>query len=413
MRNATPGLNRNPQPVVAHGNLANMLSRLLSLPRELREHIWLLVCQKDAHSVSPFAFDLLRTCRLLSLELAPYLYESATIDLRHPRHVLQWISIVGAYNSSCVRRLVLKYSALDLNLGKIDRDDALDVWSSSLAVMPNLDYLIYHYEPSRPYKPYRYMGNLPDELPKLNSILKGATSPKLPMKGILNVNNYDDDVFEGESTGDRRYTHAVLAIYEPVPQINAKAFIKLLGFNSALSLEQNVTRLPPGFLAGHGLHLMRTYTMTEDPQNQSVALTYSRCNPSVPKVKPNLQLMFSNLPRLLYLRLGCPVVDSSFLRFLPTGIQTLDVAFKDGDPTNVARNLCQMRQRCPKLFTLAIVVSPLHDVYRLPDGGRAIDQQSAGEANIIHWEPFWAALRYVQSTEVKVWEGYGPGSKKW
>ena len=389
------------------------MSPLLNLPRELREQIWFLVCHKDTPSLSPSAYDLLRTSRQLSLELAPYLYESATLYLRHPRHVLQWISTVGTYNSSCIHRLVLKFSTLDLNLGKVDHDDALDVWSSCLAVMPNLDYLIYHYEPSRPYEPHWCKTDRPIGLPKLNFNLDVATSPKLPMKGILNVKNYDDDVFEGQSTGTRRFTHVELAIHEPLPGINAVTFIKSIGFDPALPLEQNVTRLPPGFLVSHGFHLTRTHTMTEEPQAQSVALTYSRRNSSIPKVKPDVPLMLSHLPWLLYLRLGCPEIDSTFLAFLPTGIKTLDVAFKDPDPANVARNLRLMRERCQKLYLVAIAVSPLHNVYRLPDGGRVIDQQSAGEAENSQWEPFWEALRFVQGTGVKVWEGDGPGSKRW
>lgn len=393
--------------------LSFTMPSIQELPRELREQIWSRVCEKETPPSIPHSiYDLLRTSRQFRFELAPHLYESVTLCLHRPRNVLHWIHTIGTYNSSCVRRLVLRFCALDSDVGKKNHDEALDVWSASFNVMPNLDYLVYHYEPSKPYDPHWYSSYKVTLLPNLDYAWKMATPVKLPKKGILNADNYDDDVFEGLSTSSRHFTHAVLAIHEPMPEMNATSFIKLLGMNSALTLPHNITCLPQGFLADHGLHLTRTYTMIEEPSQQSAALTYCRSNPLVPNSKPNLPLIFSNLPWLLYLRLGCSDVDSSFLAFLPKGIQTLDVTFKDRNPTKVASNLKRMRDRCQKLYTLAITVSPLHDLCDLPDGGRPIDQHSTGEANKSEWEPFWEALRFVQSTGVKVWEGEGPGYNK-
>lgn len=386
---------------------------LLELPRELREQIWSLVCEKGSLPTFPCsAYDLLRTSHQLNSELAPYLYESVTLRVRRPRNILHWVHTIGAYNSSCIRRLVLRFNTLDSDVGTKNHDEALDVWSASLNVMPNLDHLIYHYEPSKCYAPHWYSPDKVTLLPSPGYYGKPATSAKLPMKGILNADNYDDDVFEGSSPTSRHYTHAVLAIHEAMPRINATSFIKLLGLDSSMSLPHNITCLPQDFLAEHGLHLARTYTMIEEPSQQSAALTYCRKGPSVPKTRPNLPLIFSNLPWLLYLRLGCRYVDSSFLAFLPKGIQTLDVFFEDRDPAYVASNLRKLSARCPKLYTLAISVWPLHGFYNLPDGGRQIDQDSAGEPDKREWEPFWEALKFVQGTGVKVWEGEGPGSRK-
>ena len=390
-----------------------MLS-LLELPRELRDQIWVWVCHADLTLSSPSAYCLLRTCKQLNLELAPILYEFVTVYLRHPWQVLQWIGTIGAYNSSCIRRLTMKYSMLDLNSRKTNHDDALDVWSSALSTMPNLKYLTYHYDPSSLYVPhYRFNVNGSRALLNLKIHLNITTLPK---REIPDVNSRDGDAFQRPPMRDPRLTHAMLAVHEPVPQINCSSFMHLLGLNPALSIEQNVTRLPPGFLDGCGLQLRHTYTACsnwESLQNQSVTLTYSRLNSSISKVVLNVQLMLSNLPSLVYLRLGCQEVDSSFLAFMPADIHTLDVAFQDPDPAHVSRNLRLMRQRCPKLFTLAIAVSPLHDAYHLPDGGRAVNQHTTGEAGFSHWESFWEALRFVQSTGVKVWEGHGPGVKKW
>ena len=372
-----------------------MLS-LLELPREFRNQIWVRVCHADQTLSSPSAYCLLRTCKQLNLELAPILYEFVTVYLRHPWQVLQWIGTIGAYNSSCIRRLTMEYTMLDLDSRKTKNDDALDVWSSTLSMMPNLEYLTYHYDPSSLHVPhYRF---------------------NVPKREIPDVNSHDGDDFQCQPKRNPCLTHAMLAVHEPVPRINCGLFMYLLGLDPALSIEQNVTRLPPGFLAGCGLQLTRTYTaysLWAALQNQSMTLTYSRQDSTISKVKLNVQLMLTNLPSLLYLRLGCQEVDSSFLTFMPTDIHTLDVAFQDPDPANVARNLQLMRQRCPKLFTLAIAVSPLHDAYHLPDGGRAINQQTTGEAEFSHWESFWKALRFVQSTGVRVWEGHGLGVEDW
>lgn len=333
--------------------------------------------------------------------------------LRQLHHVISWVHTIGALNGSCIRRLVLKYWAVDQSSGNPDRGDALGVWYSALAIVPNLDFLIFHYEPSTIHAPSWSNSDLPVAFSELAVNLRAAKTPRTPQKCASIVNAYDEDVFEGQSMEARHFTHAAIAIREPVPEINAFSFIKLLGANPVIPFERNITGLPVGFLAGNDLQLMRTDCMTEEPQNHSVALTYSKQNTSWAHHSPNLRQIFANFPWLLYLRLGCPDVNSDFLRYLPAGLQTLDVAFKDPDPIRVAGNLLLLSQRCPKLFTLAIAVSPLHDVYRLPHGGRVIDQQSAGEADNNHWEPFREALRFMQSTGVKVWEGDGPRTRKW
>ena len=388
-------------------------SQLLNLPRELREEIWSFVCHKDAPSFGHSAYDLLRTCEQLRRELAPYLYESVTLYVRDNSQMLHWVAVVGTYNSSCIRRLVLRCAALDFSrLRGEELDKAFDIWSSSLAVMLNLCYLIYHYEPSKPYEPRWWKSERPIAPLKRNTNIDLMAVPQLTMKGPLDTSNYEDDTLQGYIRDTQDISHAVLAVDEPIPHINAISISKILGFNSDVPLEQNITRLPPDFLASQGLYLTRTCVMTDGLQKHTIALTYSKLHSWIPRVQPNFKLLFSNLPRLGYLRLGCPTADSTFLTYLPPEIRTLDVAFKDPDPANVARNLRQMRERCQNLYTLAIAVSPLHDEYRLPDGGRLIDQASAGGAGISHWEPFWEALRYVQSTGVKVWEGDGPSGER-
>ena len=383
---------------------------ILDLPRELRYQIWSYLCQQEAPRFSSHFYSLLRVCKTFSLELAPYLYATAVVYLHYPQQILRWVNAIGSYNSSCVRSLVIRFSSLESGF---DPKTDCDHWRASLFALYSLETLVYHYEPSR-----RYSRQIPEPeedypcrmTPNERFLEREGIQGlgRLPRKG-----SYDYDVLESlRAPHLQPITHAVLAIDEPMPEINMMSFMKLLSLDMKIPLPEGITRLPAKFLAGHGLELVRTYTMIEDPQQQSVALTY-RKQPSRNQVEtPNLQLIFSNLPRLLYLRLGCPNVDSSFLALVPVDVQTLDVSFRDSDPERVSRNLKIMRARCKRLFTLAIVVSPLHDIVEMPRGGRRIDQQSKDEDGVDEWEPFWDALRFIQGTSVNVWEGEGPRFKR-
>ena len=115
--------------------------------------------------------------------------------------------------------------------------------------------------------------------------------------------------------------------------------------------------------------------MIEDSHQHSLAITYRRQQSSYTAKPPNLKATFSNLPRLKYLRLGCCDIDSAFLTHLPPTVQTVDISFRDPIPERIARTSRHMCQRCEDLLTLAIAVSPLHDLVAMPDGGRQIDQR--------------------------------------
>ena len=374
----------------------------LNLPREIREEIWSYLFQEEAPRFPSHFYSLLRVCKTFSLELAPYLYATAVVHLLYPQQVLHWVSAIGSYNSSCVRTLVIKFSRLES--GSEPKDDR-NYWNASLLAMYNLATLVYHYEPSRD-SPQQSSG-LEEDYPCR------MTRDEQAMQRISRKGSYEYDVLENRPASHVwPITHAVLAIDEPMPEINMMSFTKLLSLDMKIPLAQSITRLPPKFFAGHGLELVRTYTMIEDLQQQSVALTYRKQASRAQVETPNLQLILSNLPRLVYLRLGCPSADSSFLTLIPLEVQTLDVSFRDLDPERISRNLRIMRARCKRLFTLAIVVSPLHDIIEMPDGGRRVDQESRDEDGVIEWEPFWDALRYIQGTSVNVWEGEGPRFKR-
>ena len=379
------------------------MASLLTLPLELREEIWSLVCCLDA------PFGLLRTNRQFCSELAPYIYKNVVVHLCSPHQILHWTRKIGTYNSSCVRNLTLKFSALNPKSDTLEHTTVSGIWSTSLEALCQLDTLIYYYEPSQHYS-QQCLGLKDDGACRFTTFERAME--KAGTHGLntrWTGHSHDHDILEDlPAAPSRPITHAILAIDEAMPEINERVFMKLLSVDMNSTFHRKVTSLPTSFFDDNHLELIRTYAMIEDPQQSSVALTYRKHHSSSFIKPPNLQIMLSNLPRLLYLRLGSPNIDSSFLKFLPLTIRTIDVSFRDPDPGRVSRNLEIMSRRCNELFTLAIAVSPLHDRFELPDGGRQIDQRSKGEEAISEWEPFWDALKHIQGTGVNVWEGDGP-----
>ncbi|CAL8582790.1 hypothetical protein XPA_008434 [Xanthoria parietina] len=391
---------------------------LLELPPELRDAIWAEVHRAACHGHGPLPYDILRTNKRIQLELAPYLYQTVIFHLYRPFQALHWIHTIGCLNRSCIRRLILKFSSIE---SKVPLDNASDIWSSALGSLPNLDTLTYEYDPANTNK--QDSTNPIEHHPALSSYFANAISlnPKI-RKGSSKHDDADGILSSTSTHKDRTITHAVLAIDDTIPEVLVLPFRSLLAINSSIPLEQNITGLPPGFLQEHQLHPSRTYLFIENPQRPSLTLSYRKA-PSSSHLShshppPNIPAMLSVLPRLLYLRLGCPTTNSNFLTHLPTTLQTLDVAFTDADPERVATNLNILHQRCEQLFTFAIAVSPLHDNNDLPDGGRQIKEgtpEHDEEDMRKEWMPFWKALRDIQATGVRVWEGEVPGfkSSKW
>ncbi|KAL9601388.1 MAG: hypothetical protein Q9219_002564 [cf. Caloplaca sp. 3 TL-2023] len=389
---------------------------LLGLPRELRDAIWTEVCNKHNLNQPRLTYDLLRVNKQFQQELAPYLYETVIFRLQRPYQALHWIHTIGPSHSSCIRRLVLKFSSIE---AKIPYDDASDIWSSFLLSLPNLNTLTYEYDPAKIFK--QHSTNSIEHHPAFCFRLEQALSLNPKASRGSSKHDHENGILSPYSKlKDRPITHAVLAIDDTIPEILVLPFRSLLQINANTPLEQNITGLPPGFLTRHHFHPCRTYLFVENPQCPSVTLTYRRTKTAPPgrptnTQTPNLPVMLSVLPRLVYLRLSCPTANSNFLTCLPKTLQTLDVTFTDPDPDRVAKNLHILHLHCEQLFTLAIAVSPLHDNTCLPDGGRPIRQgtpESCEEDLKKEWVPFWKALRDIQATGVRVWEGEGPGFKR-
>lgn len=412
------------------------MASLLSLPRELRDDIWEKAClsefppnvvinQNQSAPTSSYTppHRLLRTNRQIYHEATPYVYETTVVKLSHPYEALRWIHSIGTRNSACIRHLVLKFTSLSFENSK-DKHDALQIWSASLQLLPHLQSLTFNYEPREDGDDSRL--EPPEERPvptPSSPCAEVATLPEPETLKLQNSRSYDPEMRDlRPDFRFRSITHAVLAIHEPMPSILVLYFAKLLKLSSASSLEQNITCLPTDFLAGRGFYPTRTYALTQGPP--SIVFTYRKlaAPPQWPmRSSPKLDVLLSQLPQLSYLRLGCRHVDSSILAAIPAGIKTLDIAFTDPDPVQVADNLRKMRARCEQLFTLTIAVSPLHDESPTPsdddeeemesfESADAREQQLAEQAE--RWEPFWDALNHVQNTGVRVWEGEGAGFRK-
>lgn len=212
----------------------------------------------------------------------------------------------------------------------------------------------------------------------------------------------------------RPVTHAVMAMNEAIPPLLLQYFSKLLELSKQTSLEQSITGLPTSFFEDSGFYLARTYSFNEDPQNPAIIMSYGRQRQNqFSDPMSSLGTMLEQLPQLLYLRVGCRNIDSSFLAIVPMSILTLDVAFTDSHPKQVITNLKKMQERCKSIFTLAIAISPLHD-RELKDGVEEsfFDRHALTGKVVEEWTPFWDLLEEMRAGGLRVWEGEGPGFKR-
>lgn len=399
------------------------MATLLSLPRELRDDIWDRACHNQfppygvtTHSnmapESSRKYQLLLTNRQIYHEVAPYVYETTVVNLPHPHAALGWIHSIGTRNSTLIRHLFLKFGSLSFEQPQ-NRADVLKTWAASLQLLPNLQSLTFCYEPKEVKEP---RSGPVEERTSQDALVPREELHTLPEPETLkfqNGRNYDLEMQHLQPDYCfQSITHAVLAIHEPMPSILVLYFAKLLKLSSASSLEQTITCLPTDFLAGLGFYPTRTYALTDGPP--TIVFTYRKLDapPRRPVNSiPNLSLMLSQLPQLSYLRLGCHQVDSSILVAIPAGIKTLDIAFTDPNPCQVASNLQKMRLRCPQLYTLTIAISPLHDTPKLDDEeldeASIMEREARAEELTNFWKPFYEALSIISTNGLRIWEGEG------
>ena len=411
------------------------MANLMDLPLEIRDQIWAYLCYRadawcsegfggskyrdetKSDTSKPRSFhSYLRICRQACNEITPFLYQTVCINVCHPNEVIRWLGTIGARNSACIRHLVIRFSSLLLKFNE-ERfvSDRIKAWDSALRALPRLLSLTFDFEQDTNVS--MIWANLNDDMlihdPHVGNEL--AISATAWAKRLQQCPDGNAEDWEYRPDLQKRpVTHAVMAMDEAIPPVLLQYFSKLLELSNKTSLEQNVTGLPPGFFEESGFYLSRTYSFNEDPQRPSIYMSYGRhmqrrFNSHI----PSLHAMLDQLPHLLYLRVGCRNIDSSFLPFVPASILTLDVALTDNDPEQVAENLRIMRERCRGLFTLAIAVSPLHDRDIL-DGRDEIFFEKAilSKEMICRWEPFWESLEALRASGLRTWEGEGPGFKR-
>ena len=411
------------------------MAHLLRLPQELRDQIWAYACHReDAWCSEGFGVSrrptpppadtsksrslhrYLRVCRQIRDEVTPFLYQTVCINVCHPNEIIRWLGSIGARASACIRHLVIRFSSLLLkfNEERFVKDRKL-AWDAALRALPRLLSLTFDFEQSSDVS--MIWAALDDDMlvhdPHVGNEL--AISATAWAKRIRSGLSREIDTWEYQpSLSHRPVTHAVMAMDEAIPPLLLQYFSKLLELSSKTSLEQNVTGLPTSFFEQSGFYLARTYSFNEDPQNPSISMSFGRYRPrQFNSPMPSLRAMLGQLPRLLYLRVGCRNIDSSFLAFVPTSILTLDVAFTDKNPDRIVKNLQAMSERCKSLFTLAIAVSPLHDRELLDrTEERFFNRLTLSPKVVETWRPFWDALEFMKSSGLRVWEGEGPGFKR-
>ena len=367
----------------------------------------------SSNSGSPHSH--LRISRRTCDEITPILYRIVCVSLVHPNQLIRWLGRIGARNSACIRHLVIRFTSLLLkyNEEKYVKDRML-AWNAALRALPKLLSLTFDFE--RDPKVSMIWATLDDEMlvhdPVVGdelAISATAWAKKLKPKLSINAQAWE---YQPE-LGERPVTHAVMAMDEAIPPLLLQYFAKLLELSSKTSLEQNVTGLPPDFFDEAGFYLARTYSFNEDPENPSIAMSFGKRPPRPSSPLSGLRVMLDQLPHLLYLRVGCRNIDSTFLLHLPISIRTLDVAFTDTNPELIATRLRSMRERCKSLFTVAIAVSPLHD-RELSDGKEELffDRHSVSKDIKEAWTPFWTAMDELKAGGLKVWEGEGPGFRR-
>lgn len=339
----------------------------------------------------------------------------ACVSVVHPNQIIRWLGKIGARNSACIRHLVIRFTSLLLkyNEEKYLKDRIL-AWVAALRVLPKLLSLTFDFEPNP--KVSMVWAALDDDMLAHDPVVGNelAISATAWAKKLQPSLGSEAQKWEYQpELSNRPITLAVLAMDEPVPPLLLAYFDKLLELAPKSSLEQNITGLPADFFEKAEFYLARTYYFNEQPENPSIAMSFRRRSPTPSSPFSSLHVMLTQLPHLLYLRIGCRNIDSTFLLHLPPSIRTLDVAFTDTNPELIASRIRTMRERCKRLFTLAIAISPLHD-RELSDKTeeKFFNRQSMRKEILKEWAPFWDVLEGLKSSGMNVWEGEGPGFKR-
>ena len=131
--------------------------KLLELPWEIRDNIWIQCSTTDSTVLGPEAsiqytpdspFKMLSTCHMVHDELAHYLYGQPLFRFMSAHKTLEWMRTIGPHHSSQIRRISINIHASwnyrDSKHAK-NRKVGHQRWAEVLQAAPNLEELTFDY----------------------------------------------------------------------------------------------------------------------------------------------------------------------------------------------------------------------------------------------------------------------------
>ena len=331
--------------------------------------------------------------------------------------------MIGPRNSSCIRHLSIRFNHLLLEYSSESQlSERQRAWAAALKCMPELLSLTFEFKTAASSeKNDRYA--LDNDVTLLEELSESASAWSKILLPSFKRGQLPPISLSAQSlhwrTGLRSVQQVVVAIDEPVPPLLEKYFASRLGLRNGDSLELGITGLPMEFFPAQKFSLFSTYVMNntdDESRRPSTLMTYYKVgtDPASTALTSLKQSLLQT--EMQYFRLGCRHIDAAAMMDIPSicyDVYTLDVAFTDSNPNQVAQYLETTRRRCSRLYTFAIDVSPLHN--RDPDDDRKesfFKRENVSEDVQKAWQPYWKQLDELAAKGVRVWEGEGPGFRR-
>lgn len=264
---------------------------------------------------------ILQTCRRICHEVTPFLYETVCVSIVHPNQAIRWLSSTGARNSSCILHLVTRFISLLL---KYDEEEYVkqrtSAWHAALHKLLSLTFDL-----QQDSNVSTIWGTFDDNMLEREMIVNDSVvGDKIAASAFALTNLLQPSLSREAKAGstnqflyEQPVSHAFKAMNEAIPPLLLQYFQTLLQLTFKFSFKRNVTGLPIKFFAESGFCLARTYAFNEDPQKTSFALSFNKQLRNLSSPLTTIRVMLNQLPHLLYLRVGCRNIGSSFMAYLP------------------------------------------------------------------------------------------------
>ena len=423
-----------------------MAASFLDLPWELREEIYRLIIpvqQRDQrgnllviHTDQAFEFDLrseitplryrdegsfqwgvdpypppktvlssegvniLKSCRQISQEAAPFVYGQQQFVFFRPAQALRWLNRIGRYNWASIQHVTLRgvyvqyhktFRGARARINRVEYQKAqIKMWLHALRGMPDLKSLecgtklnIEDYDPilAKPIWGDPDVVNFLRTLRKISSLRIGAARPGCISSLQLTDNkpHLENLVLEGNlELGDFWY---IQDYFDRLPRL------KHLWLEPCIDVQRGIYRLPldffthvaplesfawhgrplnifhsEAFVARHGsklrcldLHL-NPRSKTSGASSRFLALETHFLPSDKAGVYAALSHLLSGLSVLKSLRLKCLEIGAEVIQLLPPTIRVLDGWFAEFSIQRWDNNLMDLLQICPLLLHLRLYV---------------------------------------------------------